>query len=215
ATGSRPSMAGCWSARSPAPSSASRSARRTVTCSTHATRRSCARWCTAWSASAPRPARPWQSPQRRSDMVISGQLHCIFVHVQKTGGSSIEAALRRYDTNIPEKPFNARRHLGARDIRQLVPADAWSASLKFAFVRNPWDRLVSWYYMCVQAPMPNAFGRYVKEHAKSFDDFVMRPHGMMERTTVPQMDYIADTDGRVIVDFVGRYETLQADFAEV
>ncbi len=148
-------------------------------------------------------------------MVISGQLHCIFVHVQKTGGSSIEAALRRYDTNIPEKPFNARRHLGARDIRQLVPPDAWSASLKFAFVRNPWDRLVSWYYMCVQAPMPNAFGRYVKEHAKSFDDFVMRPHGMMERTTVPQMDYIADTGGRVIVDFVGRYETLHADFAEV
>jgi chondroitin 4-sulfotransferase 11 len=148
-------------------------------------------------------------------MVISERLRCIFVHVQKTGGSSIETALRQHDSGIPEKPHNARRHLGARDIRPLLAPEAWDAHFKFAFVRNPWDRLVSWYFMCVQAPTPNAFGRYVKEHTKSFDDFVARPLGMMERTIVPQMDYIADADGRVLVDFVGRYETLHADFAEV
>ena len=148
-------------------------------------------------------------------MVISENLRCIFVHVQKTGGSSIEVALRQHDAAIPEKPHNARRHMGAREIRTLVSPQAWNDHFKFAFVRNPWDRLVSWYFMCVQAPTPNAFGHYVKEHAKTFGDFVRNPQGMMERTTVPQMDYVADTDGRVLVDYVGRYESLHADYAEV
>jgi hypothetical protein len=148
-------------------------------------------------------------------MVVSARLRCIFVHVQKTGGSSIEVALRRHDPSIPEKPHNARRHLGARDVRELVGHAAWDASFKFAFVRNPWDRLVSWHSMCVQAAAPNAFGRYVQERFASFEDFVMRPDATLARTTVPQVDYLAATDGALIVDFVGRYEALHRDYAEV
>jgi hypothetical protein len=148
-------------------------------------------------------------------MVVSERLRCIFVHVQKTGGSSIEVALRQHDPAIPEKPHNARRHLGARDVRELVGAATWDASFTFGFVRNPWDRLVSWHSMCVQAPAPNAFGRHVQDHFASFEDFVMRPDAMLARTTVPQVDYLAGHDGALIVDFVGRYEALHRDYAEV
>jgi hypothetical protein len=148
-------------------------------------------------------------------MVVSERLRCIFVHVQKTGGSSIEVALRQHDPSIPEKPHNARRHLGARDVRELVGHAAWDASFKFGFVRNPWDRLVSWHSMCVQAPTPNAFGRHVKDHFASFEDFVMKPDAMLARTTVPQVDYLAGPDGVPIVDFVGRYESPHQDYAEV
>jgi hypothetical protein len=148
-------------------------------------------------------------------MVVSDRLRCIFVHVQKTGGSSIEVALRRHDPSIPEKPHNARRHLGARDLRELVGHEAWNASFTFGFVRNPWDRLVSWHSMCVQAPAPNAFGRHVQAHFASFEDFVMKPDATLARTTVPQVDYLAGADGEPIVGFVGRYESLHRDYAEI
>jgi len=148
-------------------------------------------------------------------VVISDKLRCVFVHVQKTGGSSIEAVLRQNDPQIGS-PLNAgRRHQGALELKSLLPAQRWDSYFKFAFVRNPWDRLVSWYFMCVQATAPNAFARYVMENVPTFEDFVVRPTGILERTTRNQLDYLVDADGRMLVDRVGRYEALDADFSDV
>ncbi len=147
-------------------------------------------------------------------MVISGKLNCVFVHVQKTGGSSIETALRAADPGA-SRIEKGGRHRTAREVRDGMPAAAWERSFRFAFVRNPWDRLVSWYAMCVQATAPNAFARYVIDNVKSFDQFVEEPTGMLERTTRPQCDYLDDADGTRLVEFVGRYEALAQDFATV
>jgi chondroitin 4-sulfotransferase 11 len=147
-------------------------------------------------------------------MVISDRHRCIFVHIQKTGGASIEALLRQSDDTASRHP--ARRHLYARAIRPLAGPERWGRYFKFAFVRNPWDRLVSWYHMCVQVPTPNAFSVYVREHAPTFDAFLTRAaSGLGERTTHNQLDYISDEDGRPMLDFVGRYETLEQDFGRI
>jgi hypothetical protein len=149
-------------------------------------------------------------------MVISGGTRSIFVHIQKTGGVSIEAMLRRADRGIGSSLHEGRRHLFARDIRPLVPSEQWDGYFKFAFVRNPWDRLVSWYHMCAQSTAPNAFARHVQQHAPTFDDFVMRTTtGIAERTTWNQLDYVTDEEGSVIVDFIGRYERLPEDSRQV
>lgn len=149
-------------------------------------------------------------------MVISGGTRSIFVHIQKTGGVSIEAMLRRADPGIGSSMHQGRRHLFARDIRPLVPSEQWDGYFKFAFVRNPWDRLVSWYHMCAQSTAPNAFARHVQQHAPTFDDFVMRTTtGIAERTTWNQLDYVTDVEGNVIVDFIGRYERLPEDSRQV
>ena len=149
-------------------------------------------------------------------MVISERNRCIFVHIQKTGGSSLEAVLRANDPGIGSSLHEGRRHLFARQIRPLVGEERWDAYFKFAFVRNPWDRLVSWYHMCVQVPQPNAFARYVRACAPTFEAFVTQATtGMGERTTYNQVDYVTDEAGAQIVDFVGRYESLREDFAHV
>jgi hypothetical protein len=97
-----------------------------------------------------------------------------------------------------------------------VAPDVWNAYFKFAFVRNPWDRLVSWYHMCVQTPTANPFARYIKDNAPTFDDFLKKTTtGMAERTTRNQLDYVTDERGEIIVDFVGRYERLGDDFARI
>ncbi len=149
-------------------------------------------------------------------MIISNRAQCIFVHIQKTGGASIEQRLRDNDPDIRDNSLQGRRHASAAELRSLVSPEVWSGYFKFAFVRNPWDRLVSWYHMCVQTPTANPFARYIKDNAPTFDDFLTRTTtGMGERTTRNQLDYVTDESGAIIVDFVGRYEEIGEEFARV
>ena len=63
----------------------------------------------------------------------------IFIHINKTGGSSIERALDlRFE------------HMTAREKRVDVGPRRWQTAFKFAFVRNPWARALSHYRYRVQ-----------------------------------------------------------------
>ena len=149
-------------------------------------------------------------------MIVSHALRCIFVHVQKTAGSSVEAVLRQNDPSIGSHFHQGRRHAHARELRDGLDATVWDGYFKFAFVRNPWDRLVSWYQMCQQDTAPNAFSRYVRNGFPTFASFVAgATTGPGAKTIVNQIDYLTDAGGQAIVDFVGRYESLDADFAQV
>jgi Sulfotransferase family len=145
----------------------------------------------------------------------------IFVHIQKTAGNSVRTAL---GGDI----FDARKHFMARELRDIRGEAVWNASFKFSFVRNPWDRLVSWWSMIDnardyvdQAQPPNAFFGYVLERAKSFEDFLLRCDDEIvdsdgrKNIFRNQIDYLVDDNGEIIVDFVGRFEHLQEDFDEV
>jgi hypothetical protein len=145
----------------------------------------------------------------------------IFVHIQKTAGNSVRAAL---GGDI----FDSRKHFMARELRHIHGEAVWNAAFKFGFVRNPWDRLVSWWSMIDnarhyvdQAQPPNAFFGYVLERAKSFEDFLLRCDDEIfdsdgrKNIFRNQIDYLIDDNGAVIVDFVGRFERLQEGFDEI
>jgi Sulfotransferase family len=145
----------------------------------------------------------------------------IFVHIQKTAGNSVRTAL---GGDI----FDARKHFTARELRDVHGESAWNACFKFSFVRNPWDRLVSWWSMIDnsrdyidQAQPPNAFFGYVLGRARSFEDFLSRCDDEIvdsdgrKNIFRNQIDYLVDDNGAIIVDFVGRFERLQEGFDEI
>jgi len=85
----------------------------------------------------------------------------IFVHVQKTGGNSVRTAL---GADI----FDPYKHFFARELRDIHGEAIWESCFKFTFVRNPWDRLVSWWSMIDESrdyvdptQPPNGFFGYV------------------------------------------------------
>ena len=98
-------------------------------------------------------------------MIVSRGRRYAFVHIPKTGGTSLALALEsramKDDILIGDTPKARRRrarqrdlptrgrlwkHSTLADIDGLVPADELSRMLVFTLVRNPWDRAVSYYH---------------------------------------------------------------------
>jgi hypothetical protein len=153
-------------------------------------------------------------------MLISRSRKLLFVHIQKTGGTSIAAALRRA---IPDVTEILCAHDHARWAREHLGED-YDELFKFAFVRNPWERLVSWYTMITgvgkehAATHQNGLWNYVFSQSATFEEFIVKctetiDDGLGRRSFVyNQLDYLTGDDGNLIVDFVGRYENLELDF---
>jgi Sulfotransferase family len=79
---------------------------------------------------------------------------------------------------------------------------------KFSFVRNPWDSIIS-EYKYRGYPVRLDFKTYLFKHLPEpgFTDTYCH--------ILPQYDFLFDERGTLLVDFVGKYESLQADFDTV
>ncbi len=75
-------------------------------------------------------------------MLVSHSHKLVFVHIQKTGGQTVSKVLK---TNVSDISRLKPKHtFAAQGMDEL---EDWDEYFKFAFVRNPWDRMVSWYSM--------------------------------------------------------------------
>ena len=131
----------------------------------------------------------------------------IFVHIPKTGGSSV------LETLFPElvgKWGSYRSHF----LPAEYPARLWQRYFTFCFLRNPWDRMVSLYhYWCD--------GQYLDlgKRELSFREFchsyrkVLVYKGKPNIHARPQVSFVR-RDSKPI-KFCGRYENLQQDFERV
>jgi hypothetical protein len=156
-------------------------------------------------------------------VLISDDRRMLFVHIPKTGGSSVEQLLREACPDA--RTVGRQRHARLQRILRHEPglADYFS----FGFVRNPWSRMVSWYSMidtwnhrwgpASGRPQEGQWGstrdgnplwRAVAAYA-DFEEFVLRGTAEHDRLAMPQVDYLVADDRRV--DFVGRTEHLAED----
>lgn len=124
---------------------------------------------------------------------------CIFIHVPKTGGTSIEWALQNKKVPIEQK------HKTSNEICELHPV-AWEQYFKFTVVRNPWDWLVSWYY----------WRKLVKK--MSFKEFLLNYNLSKKYDYLPDVinftNYLT-IDDKLVMDRTCRFENLQHDFPVV
>jgi len=116
---------------------------------------------------------------------------------------------------------NTKKHRFATDIRDSIEREVFDEYLKFCVVRNPFDRMVSWWatrYLVAQVPRTGSCDLFKKKLPHSTRFSACRgdhESGLCERFYGNQFDYISSDDGRVLIDEVLRFETLSSDFAKL
>lgn len=163
-------------------------------------------------------------------MLISHRHRFAFIHVPKTAGSSVAFALWAHADRVdgfwmnralarvgihvnhyaPYRLKKFRTHTSAAILQRQLPADVFADLYKFTFVRNPWDLLVSSYHYLLTKP-----GHHRRRHAARLPSFADYAAYEIRRGKMSQSAMLTDRHGRLLVDFVGRFESLATDFATV
>ena len=141
--------------------------------------------------------------------MISHERRCVFIHVPKTAGTSICLALGWIVDN--EQTWGAQDHRTICEIQQQMTAADFGAYFKFAIVRNPWARVVSWFKNVREdALQAESLGL---PRTVTFPQFVEALDTMWAMQS--QLHWIRGADGQMPLDFVGRYERLREDFGHI
>ncbi len=156
-------------------------------------------------------------------MIVSHRHRFIFAAVPKTGTHSMRQALREQlgDEDIEQVGLFVNKrfpwadlaaiqhgHLSLRQVRPYLGEDAFNGYFKFAFVRNPFDRFVSYCAFMLRGGM----------------DFQQRPQDMMRHFLFeappehhilfqPQASLLVGDDGQtLLVDGIGHVEDMQGSY---
>ena len=157
-------------------------------------------------------------------MIVSSTHKFIFAAVPKTGTHAVRQALREHlgpddleqvglfvtkRLPMPELAKIGHGHLTLSEVRPHLPADDFEQFFKFGFVRNPFDRFVS--FCAFMTRQQGYFDREPKRVMHHFL-FVERPTDKIH--FAPQHIFFTDGDGKLLTDFVGRVEEMQASYDE-
>ncbi len=159
-------------------------------------------------------------------MIVSHRHRFIFAAVPKTGTHAVRRALREQlgdedveqvrlfvDKRFPWRDLAAIQHghLSLRQVRPYLGEEAFNGYFKFAFVRNPFDRFVS----------------YCAFMLRGGDLFQQRPRDVMRHFLFeappqdhilfqPQASLLVGEDGKTLLtDQIGRVEDMQASYEAI
>jgi hypothetical protein len=161
-------------------------------------------------------------------MIISPGRNYIFVHIPKTGGTSLalalEARAKKDDILIGDTPKARKRrhrlhgveargrlwkHSGLADIEGLVTRDFIAQAFCVTLVRNPWDRLVSLYQWLRAQSFDHPM--VARAQAMPFDAFLRAGETRAALRANPYAAYMRDGTGRDRADLFIRLEHFEAD----
>jgi len=137
----------------------------------------------------------------------------IFIHIPKTAGVSLVKSIFGHVT--------LEGHRSVSFYKQVF-GTRYSDFFTFTIVRNPWDRLYSAYKFLQKGGInihdKNAFETHLSTY-KDFEDFVLK--GLNEKIIweimhlIPQYEFVCDKNGKIIVDYVGKFENLKESVDEI
>ena len=170
-------------------------------------------------------------------MIISKKYKFIFIHIPKTGGCSVENALINHlgkedlitdRMNYQHEKINAKfcdipHHSTLRSIHELT-SNEYKDYYKFAFVRNPYERMVSMYSFYSQLKNEKK-EIFIQTEFSKFNAWLLGEENIINSKlslkaqnqwkNKPKIEFIVDDNNEIGVDFIGRMETFHSDLLTV
>jgi len=143
--------------------------------------------------------------------MISFQKRFLFVHIPKTAGNSIQSVLREYSEDqivalrseqdgierfgLRNPNYKIRKHSTLAEYRMALGDEQFRSLYKFACVRNPWDRMVSYYFRPTQqvGELDRKEFRKVISKALSVADYL----GLIKATAIRSQTWITLSASKV------------------
>lgn len=160
----------------------------------------------------------------------------LFIHIPRTAGTSMNCHAMKHATSYqdlsyslrpecnPTKAWTTTQHISISSlIERNIFGEAWYQNcFRFAFIRNPWDRMVSLFERLRGYRLTQTRQRLSNLYLKNFEAFVegltrcdfVRPLGRLNGEDWSQAN--SQTEWlKLGVNFVGRYENLETDWRQV
>lgn len=154
-------------------------------------------------------------------MIISHTHRYVFAAIPKTGTHAVRRALRPHmgegdveqvglfvkrQLPIPELAQLGHGHISFEQLRKFMDPVQFAEFFKFAFVRNPFDRFVS--YCSFMTRSSDAFQRDPQRVMQHFLATPPSGHILFQ----PQHVIVLGADGAMLADYIGRVESMQESF---
>jgi hypothetical protein len=143
---------------------------------------------------------------------LTGDIPLTFIHIPKTGGTSVEAWFFENEFILQKKYSNFNMEYITDHPSLPMIQEKANVVKSFSIVRNPWARVVSGYfYSCA---FPRFFIHNGLKELPTWDEYIDRidswQHFDWYELTTNQYEWIPDG-----VDILLRTETLNADFKQI
>ncbi len=154
--------------------------------------------------------------------MLSRSKRFLFIHIPKTAGNSVQNVLKEYSEDevvienrlqdgverfgLVNRDLKTWKHSHLRFYKRALPREMFDNLFKFATVRNPWDRMISFYFSPhrqVTEWDPEQFVNMLKEMPTMVSYIDPRPR-LLTKLSIGRP--------RIGADFLMRFENLQEDF---
>jgi hypothetical protein len=146
--------------------------------------------------------------RKPSPLQSGGNLPYVFVHINKTAGTSVGKAIG----------LSTKNHLTVKEIISEIGQFQWENAYKFTFVRNPWDKTVSLYEYRRKKNKTQIAKREI-----SFEEWVNKTIGEDQdsffydnpKSFQPQVEWLKNSEDQILIDYIGKFESLNEDFEKI
>ncbi len=165
-------------------------------------------------------------------MPLSRQYNALYIHIPKTGGTFITNNVLRMGNKAGKEKGQGEynffgttgnieyTHATAPEIKDII-GDSFNSYYSFAFVRNPFDKLISEYFYLTRQKNAHkgfinisSFKNFINELHEKFHSMDTLPQYQINHYT-PQYKFILDNNDKIMVNYVGRFENFTSDIKNI